>query len=72
MRQPGYFILQLQLATLEFRQSEIIYGRMLKGFDELVLDHPMRLCEFGKVGRCGHGNPPGRQTYSLTVTRSGS
>jgi hypothetical protein len=32
MRLPGNLILQSQLAALEFRQSEIAYGRMLERF----------------------------------------
>jgi hypothetical protein len=67
MRQPRHFILQLQLATLEFRQSQIIHGRMLEGFGKLVVEHPMPPYKFGK---CGHGNPPGDQIYCLTVARS--
>jgi hypothetical protein len=67
MRQPRHFILQLQLATLEFRQSQIVYGRMLKGFGKLVLEHPMPLYEFGKMRRCGHGSSWKGQIYSLTT-----
>jgi hypothetical protein len=36
-------ILQSQLAALEFRQSEIAYGRMLERFGEFVLEQPMPL-----------------------------
>jgi hypothetical protein len=54
-RQSRHFILQLQLATLEFRQSEIAYGWMLKRIGKLVLEHPMPLNKFGKICRCGHG-----------------
>jgi hypothetical protein len=71
MRQTRYLILQLQLATLELRQSEIAYGRVTASFGKLVLEHPMLLCEFCELGRCGHGNPPWPQTYRLTVIRSG-
>ncbi len=67
MRQPRHFVLQLQLATLEFRQSEIVYRRMLEGFGELVLEHPMPLYEFGKMRRCRHGSSWGGQIYSLTT-----
>jgi hypothetical protein len=40
---------------------------MLKGFGELVLEHPMPLFEFGKMRRCGHGSSWGGQIYSLTT-----
>src|ERR1700681_1972189 len=55
-RQPRHFVLQLQLATLEFRQSEIVRGGMLEGFGELVFEHPMPLFEFRKMRRCSHGS----------------
>jgi hypothetical protein len=52
--QPRHFVLQLQLAPLEFRQSEIVRGGMLEGLGELVFEHPMPLCKFCKTGRCSH------------------
>jgi hypothetical protein len=55
-RQPRHLVLQLQLATLEFRQSEIVRGGMLEGFGELVFEHPMPLFEFRKMRRCSHGS----------------
>jgi hypothetical protein len=55
MRQPSHFILQMQLAPLEFRQGGIVHGWMLEGFGKLVLDHGMLL-----------GGP----IYSLTMTHS--
>jgi hypothetical protein len=53
-RQPCHFVLQLQLATLEFRQCEIVRGGMLEGFGEFVFEHPMPPCEFRKMRRCSH------------------
>jgi hypothetical protein len=52
-RQPRHLVLQLQLATFEFRQSEIVRGGMLEGFGEFVFEHPMPLFEFCK-SRCSH------------------
>jgi hypothetical protein len=55
-RQPRHFVFQLQLATLEFRQCEIVRGGMLEGFGEFVFEHPMPLFEFCKMRRCGHSS----------------
>jgi hypothetical protein len=52
--QPRHFVFQLQLAPLEFRQSEIVRGGMLEGLGELVFEHPMPLCKFCKIRRCSH------------------
>jgi hypothetical protein len=56
--QPRHFILQLQLAALEFRQNGIVHGRVLEGVGKLVVEPPMLLYEFGKMGRWSHGIPP--------------
>jgi hypothetical protein len=53
LTQACYLILHLQLATLQFRQLEIVRGRMLKGVVYFVFKHPVPLFEFRKM-RCGH------------------
>jgi hypothetical protein len=52
--QSRYFILKLQLATLQFTQFEIVHGWMLKRLSQFIFKHPMPLFEVCKLRRCSH------------------
>lgn len=50
----GYLVLDLQLATLEFYQLEIVDGWMLKGLFDLLLQYGVLLFELCKMRLDGH------------------
>jgi hypothetical protein len=48
-------ILELQLAPLQFGQSEIVRSGMGEFFFKFALQSPVQLLEFGKIRLNGHG-----------------